>query len=693
MPAKNYKESSCELDCKLMSLTYRGKSLKLSSKVHQLLVLFISNEGNIVSKEEAAEAIWQGNEGVAKKGFANATWVIKKTFKELGIEDEIFITLPKHGYQLVFPVHIIEDQPANPLTAKKLNNQYVFIGAIFAILALLTVGIANYFFVSVDNEPPSLTMPTKEKVTNYGGIEEHIAVSHDGEKMAIQWRADTLLGKIYIKNLTKADSPLTLFSYGHHEEASPAWSLNDDKLAYVRIGEQGGCQLRVRYLIDNKDEMIADDCFYMPYKRVVSWSNVDNNSLVYSAMIDNRVALKRYSMEDNNATQITFPIRNEIDFAPRFISGDQQIAFIREHGDSSLSDLMLQDNSSMEVTLFLKGKPSIIDFDYSKQKSLFYVNWVNGAKAMISKINKKGEHLPAINSFFRLPSSINISDTTQKLFVTDHISKEYIAQIAYEDQQMVRKISSSSRDMYAKLSKTDGHIVFMSNRSNLWSVWKNDKTISKDITKDLGNVSVPAISPISNEFAVNITKAGIRNLYIGNVQSENFRVININGLSADNLSWSRDGNFLYFKGVKNGTHGTYKLNINSNELTLIDGLDATYTIEGEDDSVLYFSKFNETGLWRLDRQTMNISLVTPKLEKYDFGSFYYEQDYVYYLSRSKEYDYIERININNYSKEEVVAKFPANTVRKFFGLSSADGQSFLTTLKVANEADVFNYDL
>ena len=154
MPAKNYKESSCELDCKLMSLTYRGKSLKLSSKVHQLLVLFISNEGNIVSKEEAAEAIWQGNEGVAKKGFANATWVIKKTFKELGIEDEIFITLPKHGYQLVFPVHIIEDQPANPLTAKKLNNQYVFIGAIFAILALLTVGIANYFFVSVDNEPP-----------------------------------------------------------------------------------------------------------------------------------------------------------------------------------------------------------------------------------------------------------------------------------------------------------------------------------------------------------------------------------------------------------------------------------------------------------------------------------------------------------------------------------------------------------
>ncbi|MEZ9197194.1 winged helix-turn-helix domain-containing protein [Shewanella sp. 10N.286.54.B9] len=692
MTSAKYQVGECELDCKLMSLNYQTQSIKLSSKVYQLLLLFINNPDNIVSRQQATDSLWLGNEAVGKKGFTNAIWVIRKAFKELGVEDEVFNTLPKLGYQLTLTVKLAE-----PSTTKRSINQKQIV---LIALSLLFIGIIGFFFLQstakeVTNKPAAVTTDifktSKIKVTNYEGVEEHLSVSHDGTKLAMQWRTENLTGKIYIKDLISVDAPLTLISFENNEEASPSWSVSDEKLAYVRINQSGECQVRVRNLVNNTDSLIASDCFYLPYKRVVSWSSVDDDLLVYAKQNEDSVALVSYNLTTGHSKQLTFPNRNEIDYAPKWLAADSKIAYIRESGTATVANLILQ-NRHGEVKTLIANNASIVDFDYSTKNDLFYVNNVDGASAIISRIRSDGTRLAPIRNA-SLPSSITQSDINDQLYITEHISKEYITQQSYNGDGIIRRISSSSRDMYARYSTTNDDILFMSNRSKLWSVWKNNQVSSKNLTKNLGNVTVPAISPVNTDFAVNITDNGRSSLFLGDINSENFSAIDINGLEADNLSWSKDGEYLYFKGSSHDQVGIYKLHVNSGELESIIQNNAVYAVEGEKSSVIYLSKFNENGIWRYDQVTGELVQVTDKLAKFDFGSFYYEQGYLYYISRQSKLDIIERIAVTNTSEVQIIKQFPANSVRKFFGLSSADNQSFLATLKVANEADIFGYSL
>lgn len=692
MMNSKYLVGECELDCKLMSLNYQQNTIKLSSKVYQLLLLFIENRDNIVSRQQAIDTIWLGNEGVGKKGFTNAIWVIRKTFKELGIQDEVFTTLPKLGYQLTLPV----TQHQSAVTAHSQQRKMLVIILPLLLIATL-VALVVYLKPPQAITPPTsvaptaFVKPTKTKVTNYEGVEEHIAVSHDGKRLAMQWRTDTLTGKLYIKNLTQTDSPLTLISFENNEEASPAWSSADDKLAYVRIAKGGECQVRVKNLIDNTDALVASDCFYMPYKRVVAWSSHDDNSLVYSKQYGDNVSLVTHDLTTGISQQITFPQRNEIDYAPKWLPNDNQLAFIRESGTSTLASLVIQglDGTTQQL---ISNNASIVDFDYSATDNLFYINNVDGANAIISRIYADGTPLPPLQHV-GLPSSITLSDINKTLYVTEHISKEYIAQQSYDEKQTLRRISSSSRDMYARYSVTNDDILFMSNRSKLWSVWKNNRVSSKNLTKNLGNVTVPAISPVNTDFAVNINVDGRSTLFLGDINSETFSTIDINGLEADNLSWSKDGEYLYFKGSTKALTAIYKLHVKSGELQQIIQNNGVYSVEGERDSVIYLSKFNENGIWRFDVETSELTQITDKLAKFDFGSFYYEQGYIYYLSREHQLDTVERIAVTADANVDIIATYPANSVRKFFGLSAADRHSFLVTLKVANEADVFGYAL
>lgn len=689
----NYQIGGCELDCKLMSLKHAQSSIKLSSKVFELLMLFINSPDNIVSRQQAVETIWLGNEGVGKKGFTNGIWVLRKAFKELGIEEEVFNTLPKLGYQLTLPVQALSAEQT-PTPRKPYRN----ILAASAVFALLTWLGYSWFSPST---PPVLDeastaqvvmAPTKIKVTNYGGVEEHIAVSHDGQRLAMQWRDNSLSGKIYIKELNQADAPLTLISFENNEEASPAWSLSDKKLAYVRVDHSGECQVRIRNLLDNTDALVASDCFYIPYKRIVSWSGVDDNRLIYAKKMDDRVALIAYSLTTKQSQQISFPNKNEIDYAPKWLKQDTQLAFIRERAASNLLNLVLQDQDG-QLQQLIQDSGSIVDFDYSAREELFYVNNIDGAAAIISRIRPDGSQLSPIPQS-GLPSSITLSDNNKLLYITEHISKEYITQQAYADGKQLRRISSSSRDMYGKYSQASDDILFLSNRSKLWSIWKNNKVSSKNITHSLGNVGVPAISPVSTDFAVNIMTDTGRTLYIGNIESENYRAIDTQGLEAENLSWSQDGRHLYFKGFADKRNGIYKLNVNSGELEQITQQKGVYAIEGKDSNTLYLSQFDQNGIWHFDRTTGQMNQLTDKLAKYDYGAFYYEQGYLYFLARDAEFDTIMRIKPDSeHHTPEVVRQYPADSVRKFFGLSRADGHSYLVTLKLANEADVYGYSL
>ncbi|MGZ9897326.1 winged helix-turn-helix domain-containing protein [Shewanella gaetbuli] len=698
MTATQYKIGECILDTNVMSLTHKDEVVKLSAKVYELLKLFIENDEHIVSRQQAIESIWEGNQGVGEKGFTNSVWLLRKAFKDLAIEDEVLLTLPKLGYQLVLPIQTIQDsKPEQPLIAPKsvnFNPLKTSYGVIIACLAL--IGYLGYeLFLPEKKNKNVLTIvsPTKQKITNFEGVEEHIAVSNNGQQLAMQWRSGDLPGKIYIKDLARADSSLTLISFGEYEEASPAWSKADDKLAYIRVLPNGGCEVRVRNLLQNTDRFVADGCFYLPFKRVLTWSKTDDNAVIFSKQLSDRVALFSYSLEDNSVKQLSFPQKNEIDFAPHPLNEPQKLAFIREKSTSMQMSLLILNTANElseqdNIVDVITNKVTIVDFDYSTIGDAFYVNHIENSALTITKVTLSGEVVFSV-AHSGMPSNVTFSDATNTLYISEHISKEYIGQLSYDGQQNVRKISSSSRDMYARYSTTTDDIIFLSNRSKLWGIWKNNQVTSKSLTKNMGNAGVAAMSPTSGKFVVPVHKEDNQVLYLGDIESELFEVIDLQNLSAENLSWAKDGQSIYFKGFTDQESAIYQYHLTDKSLTKLNLTQANYVVEGATPNTLYFSKFNLNGLWKLDVATNDVSLVTDKLAKYDFGAFYHEDDAVYFVSRTNQSDKVLRINSDN--NIDTVMSFPANNIRKFFGISSADKQSMLLTLKVANEADIVGF--
>ena len=141
-----YQIGPCVLDCSIMTLSCDGKTVKLSAKVFELLKLFIDSPDHIVSRQAAIDIIWDGNQGVGEKGFTNSVWLIRKSFKDLNITEDLLLTLPKLGYQLVLPIEAIAAQPTNgnqPSQSQSVNTHSRWMVKLFSLMFVLLLKIMS----------------------------------------------------------------------------------------------------------------------------------------------------------------------------------------------------------------------------------------------------------------------------------------------------------------------------------------------------------------------------------------------------------------------------------------------------------------------------------------------------------------------------------------------------------------------
>ena len=680
MNNSHYKIGQCVLDCQTQSLSRNGEVYKLSAKVFELLRLFLNSAEYVVSREEAIKQIWLGNEGVGQRGFTNAIWTLRKAFKELGEDKgDVFITLPKVGYQLNLVVAPI----SNSAKRVKLSPTYIVIALVMLIAVMAALFFIN--FSSLDTATVSSTQIGHEhkSITTYEGIEEHPAVSHNGQYVAFQWHRSSNNSGLYIQDLKAEDTPLHQISSGRYVEASPAWSESDESLAYIRLTKSGTCQVRVRHLVTNSDILIDEGCYYIPYRRVLDWSS--ESELIYSKKLASGAALFRYNFASKDIKQYTFPHGDEIDFAPKYNPKNAAIAFIREKSSQKF-DVLFQNNGELTENI-LQDKVTIIDIDWDVKNDDIYVNYAENSKFLIKKISLKDQKETVLSNR-GLPSNISLNIENGYLLYANHISKEYIAQVELESGKIKRRISSSSRDMYGRLSVQDNKILFLSNRSGNWALWLNNGIRSTNLTKGLGNATVPALALDGKKFAVSLRSEQSKKsqLYVGDLDMKKLQVIDTKELEPDNLSWSRDGKIIYFYVGHKKASGMYQIELATGAIKQLSNTGEHYLVEGENNQ-LYVSRLNVNGIWQLDPETKEVTIVSDKLSAADYGAFYWQKEGLYYLNRTDSEDEIVHLSIDG--QEEVLVSFAANSIRKFFGISPGKEQTTLVTLKLSNESDIY----
>lgn len=685
LPSNQYKIDLFLVNCEQLTVNNGEKTIKLPVKVFELLKLFILKENNAVELHEAIEIIWDGNHGVGKKGFATAMWHLRKTFADLATEsEEIFRTLRNVGYILIKnPIPVEKALKGRSFLSAKIDwiKNYIWPIALTASLLLIIVIVFVYMFMEKQS-PVAFQQAEISSITNFQGVEDHPSVSNDGHYLAFRWEREIGKGKIFIKNLLNDDSPIRLLTASKFEEGAPAWSPDDDSIAYMEIKENGECQIIIKQLVINENTVIDSGCSFNQQRSGLNWSP-NGKYLVYPKVANHSIALFKYELEKQTITQLSFPQNHQQDVMAVWAKNSADIAFIREEYQQDKL-IVLQNNGKEQLLL---TKDSIVGLAWEHSNNDIFTNIIENASYVLQKFNLDTDTWQRLDSV-SAPSNLTISQQSGQLFFTNYSSSEYIVQRSFNDERELRRISSSSRDMFASYVPESNDILFISNRAKNWDIWIKTANDSYNLTKGIGSALTPAVAPDSQHFVVNIKLHDSEKyqLFIADLPSGELHPIDTHKLIPENPKWSNDGQAILFIANNGDNSGVYRYQIDTKEILQLTSSNEVAVIDG-DDGELYVSRDREDGIWKIDPITQHAELIIDDLDENDFGAYFWQSGSLFYLVRTEKHDLVKKYVAD--TADIVVGTYPANSIRKYYGITAADPNSYLVTL-YNNDADIYS---
>ena len=89
-----------DLDVEHKVLWHDGKIVPLTLKAVELLTVLLENRGEVVSKNELLDAVWEDT-FVEESVLSNNVYILRKTLSELGAGKDLIQTVPRRGYRFV----------------------------------------------------------------------------------------------------------------------------------------------------------------------------------------------------------------------------------------------------------------------------------------------------------------------------------------------------------------------------------------------------------------------------------------------------------------------------------------------------------------------------------------------------------------------------------------------------------------
>ena len=89
-----------DLDVEHKVLRRGGAIVPLPLKAVELLIVLLENRGEVVSKNELLEAVWEET-FVEESVLSNNVYILRKTLSELGAGKDLIQTVPRRGYRFV----------------------------------------------------------------------------------------------------------------------------------------------------------------------------------------------------------------------------------------------------------------------------------------------------------------------------------------------------------------------------------------------------------------------------------------------------------------------------------------------------------------------------------------------------------------------------------------------------------------
>lgn len=635
---RSYQFGAFLLDVPNCRLTLERKSVPLTPKEFDILILLIENAGQIVTKDDLLSEIWKDafvEEGTLTR---NISWLRQK-LAAAGAEDkQIIETVSKRGYRFVPAVtrlgdttlvieertvqhvqieEVIETRPSQhpeersspgylPAHVKRRFSPF------WIIPIFLFVGAASFmaYRAYVAKSEPRVRLAAKiSPFSGLPGREDSPAFSPDGKQLVFAWNGGNEAGKmnIYVK-LIGTGEPVRLTTTDN-DEINPVFSPDGRSVAFVRTFPTHN-EIVSMPALGGAERKLYDQASYAS----ISFSP-DGKLLVGAdlGVTGNKTGLFVIDLQTNEKTRLTAPETPGVDHTPRWSPDGKHIAFIRYFSSFRREVFVVPaaGGPARQVT-FDDARIYALGWN-ANSTTLFFTSFRILDQLNLWEISIAGDAEPTmIPTGSKGLQSLAISPSGRTIAFVEETQDENIWQIA--PGPVPRPMVRSARADHSPNYSPDGSkIVFASERTGKYEVWLSnaDGSHQRQITDSRESAGSPRFSPDGKSIAYDAQVAGGSNIYVIPVNGGQPRQLTADGHNNALPAWSTDGNSIFYLSNRSGSQEIWRMPAAGGDAVQITHQGAFEIFAASDGTTLIYSKgVGKAGLWTVGTDGSNEEPIT-----------------------------------------------------------------------------------
>jgi Tol biopolymer transport system component/DNA-binding winged helix-turn-helix (wHTH) protein len=622
VPSPVFEFGRFKLDIDGYELRRVGRKIKLQRVPMDLLILLVERKGMLVTREEIASRVWDGDGFVDTQSSINTA--IRKIRQALDddTEDPHFIeTIVGKGYRFIGEVLLplapqgiplaIEEAPAiktqasivpvqadtQIALAKPQRLRSVLAGVIGAF-AICAIAVSLFARTSRRTEPLTI-LPFAAAP----GARSWPAFSPDGSQVAFGWTGETgNCSHIYVKGVNSV--PPVQLTNDKECDQGPSWSRDGQQIAFLRGESPGQFAL---YIISAKGggaRRISDTGPEGNFRP--AWTPDGKALLVMnSALPDGPPSVVRVEVSSGEKRMITTAQPTSTgDWCPAYSPDGHMLAYLHNTGSRRLSLLYVVpvDSTGLpteSARIVETGSTGFSDFDWSADGRSLIATTGSGL-VRVALPGGDVQSLPFLDG-----SQPTVAFRGDRMVYLQPLQNSFIFRAPGPGASgpVTRLISSTRQQLAAQYAPDDRRIAFVSDRSGSEEIWIADAEgrDARQITFFGGPpVGSPRWSPDGRWIAFDTSVAGHASIYVVSDKGGAPHRITATSASSVRPSWSHDGKWIYFGSNQGDQWQIWKTTPQGGtpiQVTRGGGREAFETSSG---TVLYYTKTPpEVGIWRI----------------------------------------------------------------------------------------------
>lgn len=650
----------------------------IEPKVMKVLLTLASQQSHVFSKEELISAVWPDT-FVSDDVLTRCISILRRITDDDPHAPHFIQTVPKVGYRLVapitelpYPIDIalapngaspellsdaaesrslmepVREHPAEasiltlegaPAEQRRIGGYkpWIIRGLAAAVLLVGAIWVASLWKTHASNQDDTYfrTVP----FTSFAGEQTEPAFSPDGESIAfVRIAEDGKSRRIYIKRIGSEN--MRELTGDDDEQFSPAWSPDGSQIAYL-VRTQNGLGIYIADTASGK----APRRVFIPQEPshweqgALSWSP-DSKSLIFPDHMgtEPNSSIFRLDLDSLRAQSITSPPAGwEGDLTPAYSPNGKYIAFSRA-SETAVRDIYWISLADGRLHQLTHDRMNIDGLAWNRDSSAILFSSNRGGKYSLWKIGIYGKE-PA-----RLP--VGTEDAYQptvgprpgQLAYTQGSAIWGINRVesgAASSEDAV--LSSTQQDSAPSLSPDATFFAFQSLRSGNQEIWI--ASVNGDALRQLTSMNgaltgSPSWSHKGDQILFDSRPDGHSHIF--SIPAAGGHPVQLTFGNVNDIipRWSLDDQTVFFRSNRGGRWQIWKVSIHGGQPQPVTTDDGIVPQESSDGKWLYYTRGNESGLWRVPVSGGAETMVLPQPAAGYWGYWQVTPQGIFYLDTS-----------------------------------------------------------